>query len=50
MKLRIGCIVVGFLSLVLSLAAQTASIGPASSQVPPLIQFSSVADDEVVMH
>jgi hypothetical protein len=46
MKLRIGCIVVGFLSLVLSLAAQSASSGSASSQVPPLIQFSSVAADE----
>src|SRR5579863_3181985 len=46
MKLRIGCIAVGFLSLVLSLAAQTASSGSASSQVPPLVQFSSVAADE----
>src|SRR5271168_3413005 len=46
MKLRIGCVVVGFLSLVLSLAAQTASSGSVSSQVPPLIQFSSVATDE----
>ena len=46
MKLRIGCIVIGFLSLVLSLAAQTASSGSASSQVPPLMQFSSVATDE----
>jgi hypothetical protein len=46
MKLRIGCIVVGFLSLVLSLAAQTASSGSASSQVPPLVQFSSVAADD----
>jgi hypothetical protein len=46
MKLRIGCIVFGFLSLVLSLAAQTASSGSAASQVPPLMQFSSVATDE----
>jgi hypothetical protein len=46
MKLRIGCIVVVFLSLVLSLAAQSASSGSTSSQVPPLIQFSSVAADE----
>jgi hypothetical protein len=49
MKRRIGCIIVGFLSLVLSLAAQTASSGSVSSQssqVPPLIQFSSVATDE----
>jgi hypothetical protein len=46
MKLRIGCVVVGFLLLVLSLAAQTASSGSTSSQVPPLIPFSSVASDE----
>jgi hypothetical protein len=46
MKLRIGCIVVVFLPLVLSLAAQSASSGSTSSQVPPLIQFSSVAADE----
>ena len=44
MKLRIGGVVVGFLLLVLSLAAQTS--GTASSQVPPLIPFSSVASDE----
>src|ERR1700676_5420810 len=46
MKLRIGCMVVGFLSLVLSLAAQTSGSSPASAQVPPLIQFSNVATDE----
>src|SRR5580704_10702038 len=46
MKLRIGCIFIGFLLLVLSLAAQSASSGSASSQVPPLIQFSNVATDE----
>ncbi len=46
MKLRIGCVVVGFLLCVLSLAAQTASSGSTSSQVPPLIPFSSVASDE----
>ncbi len=46
MRLRIGCIVIGFLPLILSLAAQTASSGSASSQVPPLILFSSVATDE----
>jgi hypothetical protein len=45
MRLRIGCIVVGFLSLVFSVAAQTASSGSVSSQVPPLIQFSSIATD-----
>ena len=43
MKPHISCVVLGFLSLVLSMAAQTASSGSASSQVPPLIQFSSVA-------
>jgi hypothetical protein len=37
---------VAFFSLVLSLAAQTASSGAASSQVPPLIQFSNIATDE----
>src|SRR5580704_19155728 len=45
MKLRIGCVVVGFLSLVLSLTAQTAGNQPAATQVPPFIQFSSVASD-----
>ncbi len=46
MKLRIGCVVVGFLSLVFSLAAQTASSNSASAQVPQLIQFSNVATDQ----
>jgi hypothetical protein len=46
MKVRIGCVVVGFLLLVFSLAAQAASSGSTSSQVPPLILFSSVASDE----
>jgi hypothetical protein len=46
MKLRVGCMIVGFLSLILSLAAQTTSSGSASSPVPPLMQFSSVATDE----
>jgi hypothetical protein len=46
MKLRIGCVVVGFSLFVLSLVAQTASSASTSSQVPPLIQFSSVATDE----
>jgi endosialidase-like protein len=45
MKLRVGCVVVGFLSLVLSLAAQTAGGSPASAQVPPVIQFSNLATD-----
>jgi hypothetical protein len=51
MKLRIGCVVAGFLLLGLSLTAQTAaaptaSSSAAASQVPPLIPFSSVATDE----
>jgi hypothetical protein len=46
MKLRIGCVVVGFFLFVLSLVAQTATSGSSSSQVPPLIPFSSVASDE----
>jgi hypothetical protein len=46
MKLRVGCVVVGFLSFVLSMAAQTSGSSPASAQVPPLIQFSNVATDE----
>ncbi len=46
MKLRIVCLLVGFSSLVLSLAAQTMGSSPASAQVPPLIQFSNVASDE----
>ncbi len=46
MKFRIGCVVVGFLLFVLSLAAQTSGSSLVSSQVPPLIQFSNVATDE----
>ncbi len=46
MKLRIACVVVGFLSLVVSIAAQTSGGSSAAvAQVPPLIQFSSVASD-----
>jgi hypothetical protein len=45
MKLRIGCVVVGLLSLGVSMAAQTSGSSPASVQVPPLIQFSNVATD-----
>jgi trimeric autotransporter adhesin len=45
MKLRIGWVVVGFLSFVLSLAAQTVNSGSTSPQVPPLIQFANVATD-----
>jgi hypothetical protein len=43
MKLRFACVVVGFLSLVVSLAAQSSR--PAVGQVPPLIQFSNFATD-----
>ncbi len=46
MKRRIVCMVVGFLLLVLSLAAQTSSSNATSAEVPPLIQFSNVATDE----
>jgi hypothetical protein len=46
MKLRIGSVVVAFLALALSLAAQTVNNAAASSQVPPLIQFANVANDE----
>ena len=46
MKRRIVCMVVGFLSLVLSLAGQTSSSNATSAQVPPLIQFSNVATDD----
>ena len=45
MKLRVGCVVIGFSSLVLLMAAQTSGSSPAA-QVPPLIQFSHVATDE----
>jgi hypothetical protein len=46
MKLRIGCVLVGFLLFGLSLAAQTSLSSAASAQVPPLIQFSNIATDE----
>ncbi len=42
MKLRIGCVVVGFLLSVLSMAAQSASSGSTSSSVPPLVNFNGV--------
>ncbi|MGA7380795.1 MAG: tail fiber domain-containing protein [Terriglobales bacterium] len=45
MNLRVACVVVGLLSLVVSLAAQTSSSSPAMAQVPSLIQFSNVATD-----
>jgi endosialidase-like protein len=45
MKLRVACVTVGFLSLLLSIAAQSTS-SAASAQVPPLIQFSNVATDQ----
>jgi len=46
MKLRIACVLIELLSSTLFLPAQTASTGSASTQVPPLIQFSNVATDE----
>ena len=49
MKLRFACVVVGFLSLLLSIVAQTPGAPAstaASAQVPPLIQFSNIATDE----
>jgi trimeric autotransporter adhesin len=45
MKLRIGCVLVGFLSLVLSLAAQTSGSSPASAPVPPLVNFNGMVAD-----
>jgi hypothetical protein len=45
MKLRIGCVIVGFLSLVLPMAAQTAGSSTAVAQVPPLVNFSGVLAD-----
>ncbi|HXM22211.1 MAG TPA: hypothetical protein VN948_13215 [Terriglobales bacterium] len=45
MKLRIGCVIVAFLSLVLPVAAQTAGSTPAAAQVPPLVNFSGVLAD-----
>jgi hypothetical protein len=45
MKLRIGCVIVAFLSLVLPVAAQTAGSTPAAPQVPPLVNFSGVLAD-----
>ena len=46
MKSLVTCVVAGFFSFVLSLAAQTSGSGAAVAQVPPVIQFSSVATDE----
>ncbi len=47
MKLRVACVVVGFLLSVLSTVAQTTASSTASAQVPPpLIQLSNVAADE----
>ena len=49
MKLRVGCVVAGLLSLfVCSLAAQTSNnsaSAAATASVPPVIQFSNVATD-----
>jgi hypothetical protein len=45
MKLRVGFVAVGFLLFVLSIAAQSASSGSTSSQVPPLVNFKGVLAD-----
>ena len=45
MKLRVGVVMVAFLSLVLVMAAQSAGSGPASAQVPLLVNFSGVLAD-----
>jgi hypothetical protein len=45
MKLRLGCVLVGFLWFVLSSAAQTSGSSSASAQVPPLLNFSGVLTD-----
>jgi hypothetical protein len=39
-------VAIGLLGFMPSLAAQNASVGASSAQVPPLIQFSNVATDE----
>ena len=47
MKLSVACVVVGGLSLIPFLAAQTSSSIAAPAQAPPpLIQFSNVATDQ----
>jgi hypothetical protein len=45
MKFRIGCVIVGFLSLVLPMTAQTVGSSSAAAQVPPLVNFSGVLAD-----
>jgi len=46
MKLRVVCLIVGFLLSVLPMAAQTSGSGPVSAQVPPpLVNFSGVLTD-----
>jgi trimeric autotransporter adhesin len=45
MKLRVGCVIVAYLSLVLSMAAQNAGSSSASAPVPPLVNFSGVLAD-----
>jgi trimeric autotransporter adhesin len=46
MKFFIPCVIAGFLSSVLSLAAQTSAGSAVTAQVPPVIQFSDVATDD----
>ena len=45
MKLRIVCVVVGFLSLVLSMAAQTSGSSSSTSQLQRLVKFSGTLKD-----
>jgi trimeric autotransporter adhesin len=45
MKLRIACLLVGFLSLVLSMAAQTSGSTSSTSQFPRLVKFSGTLTD-----
>jgi len=45
MKVRIGCVLLGFLSLVLSITAQTSSSTGSAAQLPRLVKFSGTLKD-----
>src|SRR5260370_7720201 len=45
MKIRIGCVVLGFLSLAFSLAAQTSGSAGSTAQLPRLVKFSGTLKD-----
>src|SRR5260370_5269676 len=45
MKIRIGCVVLGFLALALSLAAQTSGSAGSTAQLPRLVKFSGTLKD-----